>query len=99
LANRHDLDALRVVKPTSEIDIALQKYTGALPDDEITFDMSKYRKKAPTVEEQVHSHKQETPIVVRTEATTKAPASSDGDKALAEEDFLKGIEADVKEAQ
>jgi len=96
LANLRDLASLRVLKPISEMDIALQKYTGAIPDDDDTsFDMSKYVKKTDApLDEQVAAEKK-----VAAKVTTKpvgkpaevaaAPASADA--AMAEDEFLNGL--------
>jgi hypothetical protein len=103
LENLHDLASLRVVKPVEEIDIALQKYTGALPDDDTSFDMSKYRKKAPSLDEQVSEAKKvvaakaETkPSVAKAETKpTPAPAKT-GDAELAEKEWMSGLNNDLK---
>lgn len=92
LANLHDLAALRVVKSTSEMDIALQKYTGVLPDEDTSFDMSKYRKKPETLDQQVAAEKQKVTKPVNKPVVLVTPAST-GDDALAEDDFLRGLDA------
>ncbi len=92
LENLHDLAALRVVKPTSEMDIALQKYTGAIPDDDTNFDMSKYRKKADQpakLDEQVAAAKAEAP----TPQASKTETSED--EALTEKEFMDNIDAEL----
>jgi hypothetical protein len=96
MGSLHDLAALRVVKPTSEMDIALQKYTGALPDDDTSFDMSKYRKKAePTnLAEQVASEKAK-PV---SKAAPKAVLATEDD-ALAEDKFLEGLDDDLNKVE
>jgi len=90
MGSLHDLAALRVVKPTSEMDIALQKYTGALPDDDTSFDMSKYRKKAEpvTLDEQVAAEKK--PARAAKTVVTATPTATPDD-ALAEDKFLEGL--------
>lgn len=101
LGNLHDLASLRVLKPVEEIDIALQKYTGAIPDDDnnASFDMSKYRKKAPTLDEKVTEEKKKvekpapTPSGVKVEAK---PIVKSDDEILAEADFVKGVNDDLK---
>lgn len=110
LANLNDLAALRVLKPVEEMDIALQKYTGAIPDDEDnSFDMSKYRKKddsaaAPSLDEQVAAAKK---AAAETAAKAKAKAPNPvaaapvatvtptGDEVLAEGDFLAGLGSEL----
>lgn len=94
LGNLHDLAALRVLKPTSDLDIALQKYTGVLPDDDTNFDMSKYRKKATDapLAEQVAAAKAEKPAV-KPAAKPAAPVSEEG--GMTEEEFMKGIDAEL----
>ncbi len=95
LGNLHDLAALRVLKPTSDLDIALQKYTGVLPDDDTNFDMSKYRKPKTTdapLAEQVAAAKAEKPTA-RPAAKPAAPVSEEG--GMTEEEFMKGIDAEL----
>lgn len=96
LNNLNDIAALRVLKPISELDTALQKYTGALPDDDTSFDMSRYRKKteAETLEEQVAAAKccGEKPCATK-------PVVVDGDAALAEQDFLDGIDKELDKVE
>lgn len=110
LANLNDLAALRVLKSTEEMDIALQKYTGAIPDDdESSFDMSKYRKKdeshAPSLDEQVAAEKKAAAAAITAKAVktvvnaVKAPiptvATVTGDEVLAEGDFLAGLGSEL----
>lgn len=89
LDNLHDLAALRVLKSTSEMDIALQKYTGAIPDDDDTsFDMSKYRKRTDVpLDEQMKVAAKTTSKPV--EVVASQPVS--GDAAMAEDEFLTGL--------
>ena len=94
LGNLHDVAALRVVKSTSELDIALQKYTGALPDDDTNFDMSKYRKKATpaTLDEAVATEKAKPTAKTTTKVVSAAPTEDD---ALAEDKFLAGLDDEL----
>jgi hypothetical protein len=94
LSSLHDLAALRVLKPVEELDIALQKYTGALPDDDTNFDMSKYRRKPVDLGEQVAATK-------AAEKVESKPVSAvpSGDDVLAEGEFLKGLDAELKKVQ
>ena len=98
LANLHDIASLRVLKPTSELDIALQKYTGAIPDDDTTFDMSKYRKKteAETLDEQVAAEKAKPTAKAAPKVVSTTPTADD---ALAEQDFLDGIGAELNKVE
>jgi hypothetical protein len=96
LNNLHDLAALRVLKPASELDIALQKYTGVLPDDDTNFDMSKYRKKAEpkTLDEAVAAEK------AKPKATAKVvSAAPTEDDALAEDKFLEGLDDELNKVE
>ena len=94
LSSLHDLAALRVLKPVEDLDIALQKYTGALPDDDTNFDMSKYRKK-PDLGEQVAAAK----AAEKVESKPVSTASPTGDDVLAEGAFLAGLDAELKKVQ
>jgi gp32 DNA binding protein like len=100
LANLHDLAALRVVRPMEELDIALQKYTGALPDDDVSFDRSKYVKKAATLDEQVAEEKKKaTAVAPAAKAESKPatkPAVKSSDEILAEPNFLDGLNDKLK---
>lgn len=94
LSNLHDLASLRVIKPVEEIDIALQKYTGALPDDDTSFDMSKYRKKAGTgLDEQVSEAKAAVKPTAKAESKPVTKPASEG---LVEATFMQGLEEDLK---
>jgi hypothetical protein len=99
LATLHDLASLRVLKPTMEMDIALQKYTGALPDDETSFDMSKYRRKpeAANLDAQVAVEKAKPAAKAAPKAVVSAPATPDD--ALAEQDFLDGIDNEMNKVE
>jgi len=106
LGKLHDLATLRVLKPTSEMDIALQKYTGAIPDDDDTsFDMSKYRKKTETsLDEQVAAEKKAAPKAPKASKTEAAPAAvkseaPSGDEALAEDKFLEGLHGELDKVE
>jgi hypothetical protein len=96
LATRHDLEALRVVKPWEDIDIALQKYTGALPDEEVQFDTTKYAPKAlgEQVAEALKPSKATVSAPVSVPSAPKVEVKSD-DRELAEGDFLDGIDAEL----
>lgn len=102
MGNLHDLAALRVLKLVEEMDIALQKYTGAIPDDDDTsFDMSKYRKKdattsAPIAEQVAAERKASRPTVV---AAKPAAEAAEGDGALAEDDFLDGLHGELNKVE
>lgn len=65
LGQMHDLSALRILKTSAELDIALQKYNGVIPDDdaETSFDMEKYRKKPEGISAQVEQAKAESKTV------------------------------------
>jgi len=94
LGNLHDLAALRVLKPASDLDIALQKYTGVLPDDDTNFDMSKYRKKAgpANLEEAVAAVKAQPTAKTTAKVVNAAPTEDD---ALAEAKFLEGLDDEL----
>jgi hypothetical protein len=94
LGNLHDLAALRVLKPVSDLDVALQKYTGALPDDDTNFDMSKYRKKAApaTLDEAVATEKAKPTAKTTAKVVNAAPTEDD---ALAEAKFLEGLDDEL----
>lgn len=67
----HDLAALRVVKPLSDLDIELKKYNGVIPSDDTSFDMDQYRPKSPTLADEVAAEtKKDKPVVT---ATASAP--------------------------
>ena len=96
LSKMHDLGALRVLKPMDELDIALQKYTGAIPDDDTSFDMSKYQKK--DLAEQVATEKKAKTAESKP-AVKPAVVSSSGDDVLAEKEFLAGLGSELKTVQ
>jgi hypothetical protein len=94
LGQMHDLNALRVLKDSGELDILLQKYNGVIPDDdaETSFDMSKYRKKPETLEEQVEQAKAESKPRLAPVPEVKDTAKS-ADTVLEAEDFFDELRA------
>lgn len=83
LGSMHDLAALRVIRPSSELGIELKKYNGVLPKDEIdtSFNVSDYRKS--TLDEQVQHAEVKQPPAPTTPNTP--------DEVLAEAEFLKEL--------
>lgn len=88
LENLHDLAALRVVKPIEEIDLALQRYTGAVVEEKTNFDMSKYRKPAQSVDAQVTAAAEARKTEAKPNVVAPAPT---GEEVLAEKDWLEGL--------
>jgi hypothetical protein len=92
LENLHDLQALRILRPTEEMSIALKKHNGVITDEKTSFNADEYRKPTATMAEEIQREVEvKKPVVEVPSAPASKPATPKPDKVLVEDDFLEEL--------